>query len=95
MFAPEGLRGEAVCLVGIGKASGGVGGLPTRQQVNEAMKTLGTVDGVSGPITFDEKGDRNPARYFILEVQSGNPEEFGNSSIVGRLTLDPKGNAVQ
>lgn len=94
-FAPQGYDAAAVCMVAIAKAAEAAGGVPTRQQVNDAMKTIGTVDGVTGPINFDEKGDRNPARYFILEVQSADPAQFGASEIVGRLTLDPQGNSVQ
>lgn len=94
-FAPQGYDSAAVCMVAIAKAAEAAGGKPTRQQVNEAMKSIGVIDGVTGPIKFDEKGDRDPATYFILEVTSSDPAKFGESKIASKLTLTPKGEKVQ
>ncbi len=90
-FAPQGYDSAAICLTAVAIAAQDAGGKPTRQQVNEAIKRLGTYEGVTGTVTFDEKGDRVPATYFILEVTSGDPAEFGNSRIVSKLELGPTG----
>lgn len=47
---------------------------PTREAVSGAIRQLRDVQGVTGPIEFDEKGDRRQARYFIMRVQSPQPE---------------------
>ncbi len=92
-FAPQGYDAAGLCIAAIAKAAETAGAKPTREQVNAAMKELGEYNGVTGPIAFDEKGDRSPATYFILEVTSSDPAEFGNSDIVAKLDLGPTGEA--
>lgn len=90
-FAPQGYDTAGLCIAAIAQAAEAAGGKPTREQVNAAMADLGEYNGVTGPIVFDDKGDRSPATYFILEVTSGDPAEFANSTIVSKLDLSPTG----
>lgn len=55
-----------VALTGIEAAIAGNGGKkPTRKQVSEAIRAT-KIDGVTGPISFNENGDRNQADYWII-----------------------------
>lgn len=89
-FSPQAYDAAGVCLAAIAKAAEKAGGKPTRQQVNDAMKDLGTYPGVSGDIKFDAKGDRNPATYFILKVTSSDPEKFSSTEeIASKQDIEP------
>jgi branched-chain amino acid transport system substrate-binding protein len=76
-------------MTAIAKAAQTANGKPTRQQVADAMKTLGTYAGVTGNIKFNEKGDRVPATYFIQEVKTTDPSKWTSNPIVQRLELEP------
>lgn len=55
-----------VALTGIEAAIAGNGGKkPTREQVSEAVRAA-KIDGITGPISFNENGDRNQADYWIV-----------------------------
>ena len=90
-FAPQGYDAAGICMTAIALAAQEANGRPTREQVRDAMQNLGSYEGVTGPVTFDEKGDRVPATYFILKVTSADPAEFGNSEIAAKLELGPTG----
>ena len=39
--------------------------------------------------SFDSRGDRLKAQYFVLTVASDNPEKWGDNKIVKQLTIAP------
>jgi ABC-type branched-subunit amino acid transport system substrate-binding protein len=88
-FSPQGYDSASVCMLAIAKAAEAAGGVPTRQQVNEAMKTIGTIDGVTGSITFDAKGDRVPATYYVIKVGSADAAEWNNNEVITTLETEP------
>ncbi len=88
-FSPQGYDAASLCMVAIAKAAEAAGGTPTRQQVNDAVKTIGTFEGVTGSVTFDAKGDRVPATYYILKVGSVDPAEWNNNEVITTLETEP------
>lgn len=77
------------CLLAIGNAAVEAGGRPTREQVKAAMQEVRNFSGVTGDVTFDEKGDRSPATYYVFEVGSGDPAEWGNNEVVSEIEQEP------
>ena len=62
---------------------------PTRSEVAAAVRKLQAIQGVTGAIEFDEKGDRKIARYLVLRVESPDPTKWGMNRIVGAVELAP------
>ncbi|MCC6457081.1 MAG: branched-chain amino acid ABC transporter substrate-binding protein [Caldilineaceae bacterium] len=88
-FAAEGYDATGVCLEGVARtleANGGV--LPTRAQVAEAVRHTTDYPGITGTISFNAKGDRVSAAYFVLEVQSSDPDLWNQNEIVETLWID-------
>jgi ABC-type branched-subunit amino acid transport system substrate-binding protein len=81
--------GARACMVAIANAATKANGKPTRQQVNEAFKELGAFQGVTGNIEFNEKGDRDPATYYVFEVKSGDPAKWGENEVVDTIESKP------
>jgi ABC-type branched-subunit amino acid transport system substrate-binding protein len=50
------------------------GRLPTRSQVAAAVRATEGYEGVTGEISFTEKGDLRRVPYFIVEVTSSQPD---------------------
>jgi ABC-type branched-subunit amino acid transport system substrate-binding protein len=88
-FSPQGYDAASLCMVAIAMAAEEAGGVPTRQQVNEAMAEIDTFAGVTGSITFDDKGDRVPATYYVLRVASADPANWNNNEVVTTLETEP------
>ena len=49
------------------------------------------LDGITGHIEFDAKGDRKKASYFVLQVASDDPAKWGENKVVKRQGIDPPG----
>ena len=55
---------------------------PTRKEVCEAIRRLPDIQGLTGSISFDARGDRRLARYFVLRVESPNPAMWDHNRLV-------------
>ena len=62
---------------------------PTRKQVSATIRHLPEMQGVTGPISFDEKGDRKRARYFVLRIVSPDPSSWGQNRLMKRIEVAP------
>lgn len=60
------------------------GKLPTREAVSAAVRQV-NLDGLTGPITFDEKGDKTSAEYFILKVAG--TDSWSDNKVFKTLTV--------
>src|SRR3990172_7341606 len=63
------------------------GDRPTREQVSKAVRATKGYKGLTGTITFDEKGDRAKAGYFILQVLSEDPGKWSGSKLIKTLEI--------
>lgn len=81
--------GARACLVAIANAALEANGRPTREQVKAAFTQLKPFVGVTGNVAFNERGDRDPATYYVFEVKSGDPAQWGDNSVVSTLESKP------
>ncbi len=76
-----------ICLMGIQAAAEAAGGLPTRAQVVEAVRTTTDYDGITGVKTFNDIGDIEVAQYFVKRVISGDAADWGAAEVVQVLDI--------
>lgn len=81
--------GARACLVAIANAALTANGRPTREQVKAAFQQLKPFVGVTGNVAFNERGDRDPATYYVFAVKSGDPAQWGNNTVVSTLESKP------
>ncbi len=62
----------------------------TRDAVSAAIRKT-KLNGITGDIQFDGKGDRTKALYFVMQVGSDDPGKWGDNKEVKRLTIAPPG----
>lgn len=88
-YAAESYDSTAIALKAIEAAIKGAGGkAPSREAVAVAVRKT-KHEGITGSIEFDEKGDRKKAGYFVLQVYSDNPAQWGENKLVKRLDIAP------
>ena len=84
-FAAQAYDSTAIALKALEAASKG-GKMPTRDAVTAAVRDV-KHNGITGTVEFDKKGDPKQALYFVLQVASDNPEQWGDNKEVKRLTI--------
>jgi len=88
-YAAESYDATVVALKAIESAAKAAGGkVPTREAVSAAVRTV-KLDGITGHIELDGKGDRKKASYFVLQVGSDDPAKWGENKLIKRLGIDP------
>jgi len=85
-YAAESYDAATIALKGIEAAAKG-GKIPSREDVATAVRKTTLPNGITGDIAFDEKGDRKKALYFVLQVASDDPANWGTNKIVKQLTI--------
>lgn len=80
------------CLVAIANAATDANGRPTREQVKAAFAEIGSYEGVTGDVTFNQEGDRDPATYYIFEVKESDPANWGNNTVAAEIEQAPPQN---
>lgn len=89
-FSAQAYDAAGICIQAIANAASAANGKPTREQVLEAMKTLGAFKGITGSYEFNAKGDPVKGAYFVLQVstEAGAPAEVWNkNAVVKRLEI--------
>lgn len=87
-FSAQAYDSMNICIDGIKRAMDEAGGVPTRAQVAEAVRATTDFPGITGDVTFNGNGDKTVATYFVLEVQSADPEEWNNNTVVQTLEIE-------
>jgi branched-chain amino acid transport system substrate-binding protein len=85
--AAEAYDATAVALKGIEAAAPG-GKSPSREEVSAAIRRV-KLQGITGDIEFDGRGDRKKAPYFVREVGSEEPEKWDQNRVVRQVTAAP------
>ena len=89
-FAAQGYDSMAICLKAIENAAKAANNaVPSREAVAKAVRALKDFQGITGTYSFNSIGDPMVARYFVLQVKSGVPAEWGKNSIVQTLEIAP------
>jgi branched-chain amino acid transport system substrate-binding protein len=87
-YSAEAYDATALTLAAIERAiNAGGGALPTRAAVAAEVRATADYEGLTGTITFDGNGDRTYANYFILDVTSSDPAEWGNNTVAGQVQI--------
>src|SRR6267378_3600553 len=86
-YAAEAYDAATVALKAIEAAAKG-GKAPSREDVAVAVRKV-KLSGITGDIEFDAKGDRKKALYFVLQVDSDDPQKWGDNKIVKQLAIAP------
>lgn len=87
-YAAEGYDAMNICLQGIQKAVDEAGGaMPTRAAVAAAVRATADFDGITGIKTFNDIGDLTVAQYFVKQIKSADPAEWGNAEVVQVLDV--------
>jgi len=88
LFAAQAYDAAAICMLAIQEAAIAKGGdLPTRAEVAAAIRAVQDYVGITGIYSFDENGDPSPARYFVFQVISPDPEDWSQNALVAELAL--------
>lgn len=85
----QGYDSTRACLTAVVDAANAANGRPTRAQVKAAMAEIKPFTGVTGPVSFNKKGDRDPATYFVFEATSADPAQWVNNKVVGQKQQSP------
>jgi branched-chain amino acid transport system substrate-binding protein len=91
-FAAQAYDAMGICLAGIERAAAENGGnRPTREQVARAVRATQNYAGLTGRLSFDEKGDLEIARYLVIKVTSPDPARWSENPIERMVELQPAG----
>lgn len=89
-FSAQSYDSMGICLKGIEQAIADNGGeLPTREQVATAIRAIADYAGITGTLTFNDIGDLESAKYFVIRVLSADPTKWGENSIQETLDIAP------
>jgi branched-chain amino acid transport system substrate-binding protein len=89
-FAAQGYDCAAIALKAIENAVKAAGGkAPTRPAVAQAVRALKDFPGITGTMTFNAKGDLTKAKYFVIQVVSGDPAKWSANPIAQTLDIAP------
>jgi len=87
-FAAQAYDSTALGLKAIEAAVKAAGGKkPTRAAVTAEIRKVKNFRGITGTITFDEKGDPVKAKYFIIKVISDDPGKWGGNQVIKTLEI--------
>ncbi len=91
-FAAQAYDAMGICLSGLQRAAVENGGnRPTREQVARAVRATQNYAGITGRLSFDEKGDLEIARYLVIKVTSPDPARWSENPIERMVDLRPAG----
>lgn len=89
-FAAQGYDSMGICLKAIENAAKANNNqTPTRAAVVQAVRALKDYPGITGTMNFNSKGDLPLAKYFVIQVVSGDPAKWNDNKIDQTLDIAP------
>ena len=89
-FAVQAYDAAGVCIKAIEEASKAKNGeIPTRADVANAIRALKDYQGLTGVFNFNQKGDLDPARYFVFQVDSVDPAAWVQNPLAASFEVSP------
>jgi len=89
-YAAQSYDATAIALKAIESAAVAAGNkMPARADVAKAVRALKDFNGITGTINFNAKGDLTKAKYFIIQVSSGDPAQWSANKIDQTLEIEP------
>lgn len=90
IFAAQAYDAAGICMKAIEEAAKVNGGeIPTRAEVAEAIRALQDYEGITGTYNFNKNGDPKPARYFVFQVLSTDPDDWNQNILVTSFEVNP------
>ncbi len=90
LFTAQSYDAAGMCMKAIEVASKARDGeVPTRVDVANAVRALQGYQGITGVYNFDVSGDPNPAKYFVLQVVSVDPNDWSQNILVSSFEVTP------
>jgi branched-chain amino acid transport system substrate-binding protein len=87
-FAARAYDATGICMKAIEEASRAKGGIPpTRAEVARAIRALKDYKGITGIYNFNNQGDPNPVRYYVLQVLSVDANSWDQNPIVAAIDV--------
>jgi len=86
-FAAQAYDATAIVLEAVARAIEAEGGVPSRAAVAEEVRATEGYEGLTGTITFDDNGDPEIGLYYVIEVGSADPAEWGNNELLETLEI--------
>jgi len=86
-FAAQAYDATAIVLLGIAAAAEEAGGVPTRDAVSAAVRATENYEGLTGTVTFDDNGDPEIGLYYVLQVGSAEPADWGTNELLSTLEI--------
>jgi branched-chain amino acid transport system substrate-binding protein len=90
LFAARAYDATGICIKAIevaSKAKGG--GIPTRAEVVNAIRTLKDYKGITGTYTFNDRGDPTLMQYYVFKVVSVDAATWDQNSIIASYDVPP------
>ena len=89
-FSAQSYDSTAIALKAIENAAKAAGEkMPTREAVAKAVRALKGFPGITGTFSFNAKGDLEKAKYFIIQVTSGDPAQWSQNKIDKIMDIAP------
>ena len=89
-FSAQSYDSAAIALKAIENAAKAAGNkIPTREAVAKAVRALKDFPGITGTFNFNAKGDLTKAKYFIIQMTSGDPAKWSSNKIDQILDIEP------
>lgn len=86
-FAAQSFDATAIALHAIEVAAAIEGGVPSRAAVASVVRATHDYKGLTGTITFDAYGDPEVGLYYIIQVGSANPDDWGKNTLLSTLEI--------
>jgi branched-chain amino acid transport system substrate-binding protein len=87
-YGPESYDATAIMLRSIEIAAHLNGGdIPTRAQVTSVVRGTRDFKGLTGSVSFDAYGDRATANYYVLQVKSADPAQWGTNELLDTVEI--------
>jgi branched-chain amino acid transport system substrate-binding protein len=90
LYSAQAYDAAAICMRAVlGASNAKAGELPTRAEVAAAIRALKDYTGITGVYNFNQNGDPDPAPYFVYQVASVDPGDWGRNIVIASFELAP------
>ncbi|NTV64126.1 MAG: ABC transporter substrate-binding protein, partial [Oscillochloris sp.] len=90
-FSAQAYDAASFCSAAIVKATVDAKAKPTREQVLAALKSLPALDGITSTYKFNDKGDPDPATYYIFTANT-DPAKWDANVLASKIESAPPSN---
>jgi branched-chain amino acid transport system substrate-binding protein len=90
LYAAQAYDAAGICMKAIEEASKAKNGeIPTREEVANAIRALQDYKGITGTYNFNQRGDPDPVKYYVYQVTSVDPANWGQNIVYAAYDVAP------